>query len=106
MTYKTEVIEKLFLERWNSETQILSQPVVTLAEVQQAITNYNDRHGTSHSSKNPANFAKDFWRKNTSANRNWPKVVLDAGYTGRQYQFAGNSFQFVPLVEGQVDAVD
>lgn len=106
MSYKTEVIERLFFERWNLEAQVLSSSVVTLIDVQRGITKYNQSHGTSHSDRNPANFAKDFWRKHSSANRNWPRAVLEAGYTGRQYQFGGNSFEFVPLNQGQSDAVD
>ena len=106
MTYKTEVIEKCFWERWNPETKTLSKSVVTLREVQAAIREYNVRHKTQHSDANPANFAKDFWRNHKSANRNWPSSVLDAGYIGRQFQFEGNSFEFIPAGEGQLQAVD
>lgn len=103
-SYKTEVIEYLFNERWSSDTGEPTDTVVTLAEVQAGIQAYNARHGTSWSDRNPANFFKDFIRRRESANRNWPRSVLDRGYTARQLTGSGQAFAFVLLEPGQTEA--
>lgn len=53
------------------------------------------------SSKNPANFFKDFLRKQKSANKNWPNTVLQDGYTAVQVTSEGRCFEFIPLLPGQ-----
>jgi hypothetical protein len=99
---KTPVIEQLFDERWDSQTRILRDPVVTLADVGRAIRDLNQARGRRVlSDRNLANFFKDFVRNKLSANRNWPASVLDRGYTGRQLTGGGSSFEFVPLPPGQ-----
>ncbi len=63
-TYKTYIIEQFFRERYNEETKTLTDPVVTLKEVQGAIAKHNiDTTATNDptSEKNPANFFKDFY---------------------------------------------
>lgn len=104
---KTEVIEILFRDktRWKGRTLIRS--VVTLAEVLEAIlvwNNTNPNAKTKLSTKNPANFFKDFVRKSKSAEENWPATVLKARYGGVQRTGAGNSFEFIPLPTGQTTA--
>ncbi len=76
---------------------------MTLQDVAVAITFYNvglpkDRQ---LSTRNPANFFKDFIRNRNSANLNWPPYVREMGYTARQVTGAGNCFEFVPILEGK-----
>lgn len=69
---------------------------VTLDEVQKAIEELNGRGLAKLSTKNPANFFKDFVRSCTSANRNWPARVFEAGWTGDQVTGKGDCFAFRP----------
>ena len=103
-SYKTEVIKRLFDGRWRSGVAPLTDPLVTLDDVQAGIRAYNKRHGTERSDRNPANFFKDFVRNRDSANRNWPPSVLGRGYTARQSTGGGDAFVFVPLAPGQTEA--
>lgn len=100
---KTEVIRTIFFNRWNGNTNRLSNPIVTLNEVSNAIQDYNQgRPQSEHlSTRNPANFFKDFIRNNRSANANWPHQVFQQGYTGRQTTGGNNCFEFVPISVGQ-----
>ncbi len=100
-TYKTDVILAIFDARWDNSSGTLSAPIVTLSDVSQGIRNYNLTTGSSHSDRNPANFFKDFVRKNKSANENWPNSVFSRGYTERQITGSGACFEFVPLISGQ-----
>lgn len=102
MSYKTAVIERIFFDRWDNGTKNLPNRVVTLLEVQAAIVRYNEIAGKpQYSTKNPANFFKDFIRNQTRANKNWPVAVFKAGYTARQMQSEGNCFEFIPVLPGQ-----
>lgn len=99
---KTGIIADLFEDpsRWSGD--VLARPVVTLTEVQAAIDRHNSKNpNDTISSKNPANFFKDFIRKTSTANTNWPASVLGRGYTAKQTTGAGKSFEFIPLPEGQ-----
>ncbi|CAN5448739.1 hypothetical protein BH11ARM2_BH11ARM2_35120 [soil metagenome] len=95
---KTDIVEGLFRERHRESGQ-LSDPVVTLEDVAKAI-----RNTEGLSSRNPANFFKDFIRNRESANRNWPQAALDAGYTARQLTGSGMCFEFVPLPSEEKEA--
>jgi hypothetical protein len=100
---KTYVIERLFNERWDAESQTLSRSLVTLSDLLNAIQAHNRAHpGLSLSERNPANFFKDFIRKSKSANENWPGTVLANGFTGRQVTGESNCFEFLPLPSGQL----
>lgn len=55
------------------------------------------------STKNPANFFKDFVRDKRRANNNWPRYVLEAGFTARQTTGGGKCFEFIPLAPGQTE---
>ena len=79
-TRKTEIIQSLFETRFNTTTKKLSSTVVTLEEVSAAINANNLAHPTlvPMSTRNPANFFKDFIRKHKSANRNWPRRIFQA----------------------------
>src|SRR5438552_2594303 len=83
---KPDIIEFLFNERWGEQTSTLSRPVVTLEDIVQAIRQYNARNRVDPqmSDRNPANFFKDYIRKRSSANVNWPPALLARGYTARQ----------------------
>ena len=99
---KTTIIEALFDKRWKGPGKPLSGPIVTLDHVQKALTDHN-RANPSHrlSTRNPANFFKDFIRKRRSANANWPPSVLKRGFTARQVTGKGQCFEFVLLPPGQ-----
>lgn len=101
---KTPVIESLFNSRWDPETNTLSDPYVTLAQVEAAIVEYNAANpNRTLSTRNPANFFKDFIRKKRSANSNWPRSVLARGYTARQITGENLCFEFIPLDPEQTE---
>ena len=80
----------------------MSDPLVTLQDLSKAIQNYNSsQKHRPLSDRNPANFFKDFVRNKRRANKNWPRQILDAGFTARQVTGSGRSFEFVSLAEGQ-----
>jgi hypothetical protein len=101
---KPLVIERLFRNRWDETAQTLSNPLVTFRDLQEAIDAHNADHADRIlSTRNPANFFKDFVRYRRSANRNWPAHVLQCGYTARPAVGGGNSFEFVRLDSGQAE---
>lgn len=77
--------------------------MVTLEEVSTAIQANNLAHSNLRpmSTKNPANFFKDFIRKQARGNANWPRRVFEAGYTAVQVTSEGRCFEFIPVVPGQ-----
>lgn len=103
---KTEIIETIFFSRFDPASGELANPLVTIKQLGEAIRASNEKHPELKdlSSDNPANFVKDLIRKRTSANRNWPKSVLDAGYTGRQVTGDGRALEFLAVAPGQVEA--
>ena len=102
-TRKTEIIQSLFDARYNSQTKTLSSFGVTLEEVSVAITAHNLAHPELKpmSTRNPANFFKDFIRNQNRANKNWPTKVFKAGYSAVQVTSEGKCFEFVPISPGQ-----
>ena len=99
---KTTIIESLFNLRWQGPGNPLTDPLVTLAQVEEAIGEYNSGNPQRPLSRlNPANFLKDFIRNKASANSNWPPSVLERGYTARQATGEGLCFEFVRLQSGQ-----
>lgn len=100
-TAKTQIIEALFFQRWDLERQEIFNPLVTLSDVSSAIKRHNEAKTPKLSDRNPANFFKDFIRRKTTANANWPQSVLERGYTGRQMTGNNACFEFVPLQPGQ-----
>jgi hypothetical protein len=95
---KTPIIEHIFLERFDPATGALSDELVTLMQVAAEI-----RKTPGLSSNNPANFMKDIVRS-PSRNENFPKSVVEAGWTATQDPGEGNCFRFVPLPPGQTTA--
>lgn len=69
---KPEVIRSIFFARWDKRRKRLSRSVVTLPEVSHAIAEYNATRpeGEHLSTRNPANFMKDFIRNTNRANQN------------------------------------
>ena len=100
-TYKTEVFDLLFNERWNEQTRTCENPIVTLQQISDAIAEYNRRHGTNISTRNPANFFKDFVRNISLANTNWPPSVLARGYAAASLKGENGSFKFVPATDAE-----
>ncbi len=101
---KAEIIRQLFEKRWQGKGKGLTSPQVTLKDIDQAIREYNGKHrGSELSTRNPANFFKDFVRNKASANRNWPETVSNRGYTARQVTGGGLCFEFIPLFRGQAE---
>lgn len=102
---KTEVIRAIFFARWNARTKKLSKAIVTLNEVSDAIAQFNQGRAENErlSTRNPANFFKDFIRIYRSANANWPSDVFQQGYTGRQMTGGNNCFEFVLIATGQTE---
>lgn len=103
-SYKTEVIRQLFYERYDKATRTISEDLVSLGQVSEAIAKWGDGAST----KNPANFMKDIVR---SPNRNnlFPEDVAETGWTARQEMGTttdrtGGCFRFVPLPSGQTTA--
>jgi hypothetical protein len=95
---KTAVIESLFNSRWDPKTKSLSDPYVTLSQVEAAIVEYNEANpNLPLSTRNPANFFKDFIRKKRSANSNWPLSIFKRGYTARQVTGENLCFEFIPI---------
>ncbi|HEX4463338.1 MAG TPA: hypothetical protein VH042_01715 [Solirubrobacterales bacterium] len=95
---KTPIIERLFFERFDPATGKLSDDLVTLVQLEVEL-----QETPVLSSRNPANFMKDIVRSR-SRNKNFPKAVVEAGWTARQLPGEGNCFRFVPLPEGQTTA--
>jgi hypothetical protein len=80
-TPKTIIIENIFDKRWDSKTGRVTNDLVTLTDVSDAIRRFNRRIPSGMkpmSDRNPANFFKDFIRVTSSANRNWPNLFLPA----------------------------
>jgi len=99
---KTFVIASIFDQRWDPQKGVLSKTEVTLTEVEEAIIKHNKQHPDSTlSSRNPANFFKDFIRNKRRANENWPRSVIERGYTARQITGRNMCFEFIPLTQGQ-----
>ena len=101
-SYKTAVIESIFSARWEAGSQSLSSVVVSLDDVSQAITEYNEKNGTKFSTNNPGNFIKDVIRNNKSANSIWPKLVFDEGYSCVQKTGDKRCFEFIEVAENQL----
>jgi len=101
---KTQVIEALFEERWQGPGRPLRDSIVTLEQVSVALRAYNRKKRSNPlSTRNPANFFKDFIRKRKSANDNWPQSVFERGYTAKQITGEGLCLEFVPLQPGQTE---
>ncbi len=101
---KTEIIEEIFRARYAEDTKQLENSIVTLQDVSTAISAFNASSPPKEmSTRNPANFFKDFIRNRKNANTNWPTYVMSAGFTGRQVTLSNACFEFIPLLPGQLE---
>jgi hypothetical protein len=96
---KTLVIENLFFERFDPGSETLTDDIVTLEQVSEAIRKWGD----GLSDRNPANFMKDIVRTRTRS-QIFPQAVVDAGWTAVQDPGEGNCFRFIELPEGSTTA--
>jgi hypothetical protein len=90
---KTAVIEHLFGKRWDAASRTLSNSVVTLEDVAEAIRDT----GVRLSTRNPANFMKDVVRRRESYFRTLPSWVEAAGYGPVQRTGDSACFRFEPI---------
>jgi hypothetical protein len=99
---KTAVILRLFESRWNGVQ--LERPMVNLQEVKEAIEALgNEGLSKALSSRNPANFFKDFIRRADSANKNWPTKLKGLRWTAEQRTGENNCFEFVRYSADQTE---
>lgn len=96
---KPQVIEWIFDQKFDPQTGVMVDPVVTFDDITAAI----QATGANLKISNPANFWKDLTRNHATRDRNWPARVLQAGFTGSDAIGNGDraSFKFVPLLPGQ-----
>jgi hypothetical protein len=104
-TEKTVIIERIFDARWDSDSGRVTNSVVTLKDISEAIRLRNlEKPDKPLSDANPANFFKDFTRKRRTANANWPSTVFERGYTARQLTGGGQCFEFIRKASDQTEA--
>lgn len=96
---KTQVIEWLFMSRWDVQSRKLKNSLITQTDIQEALGNFPD---IALSDRNIANFMKDIVR-GQSASSIWPKSLKELKYTAVQRPGDGNSFEFIPYLEGQTE---
>lgn len=101
---KNTILEGLFHDPSRWDRGRLLRPVVTLSEVQAGIAAYNATAlpGRELSDRNPANFFKDYVRRLSAAEKNWPESIRMAGYTAVQRTGGGDAFAFTPLAAGEL----
>lgn len=100
LTEKPKVIEHLFSARYDPTTGTVKDPVVNSDDLVTAIDHCNKTFGTDLSTKNPANFLKDYLRS-PKRNEVWPAALTAARYTARQKYREKRVFAFVPYAAGQ-----
>jgi hypothetical protein len=99
---KSKVIKILFdrlIEKgtWPAKKRMIVNSNMVIS----AIKERNKGSTKKLSTKNPANFLKDFIRK-SSCNNNWPSELALKKITARQVYGAGQVFEFVPFVDGDI----
>ncbi len=97
---KHHAIEYIFDRHWDANAGRLKDPIVTKADVKEAIVWSNAKKGTNLSDDNPANFMKDIVR-GQGGNRMWPQRLRDLGITADQEMGDGAVFRFIPYAAGQ-----
>lgn len=98
---KTNVIEYLFTFKYLKE----GKSIMTLDDIVEAIEYCNKKYKPSKplSTRNPANFFKDFVRGGNSS-KNWPATVAGHKMTGKQVTGGSQVFEFIPFKLGQSEA--
>lgn len=102
ITRKPKVIEHLFEKRYDSRMRQIADPLVRSDALIEAIEECNKLPGKTLSTKNPANFLKDYLRS-PKRNELWPAVLKRARITARQKYRKGRVFAFAPYEEGQTE---
>jgi hypothetical protein len=101
-TQKPIIFEYLFGQRYDSGAKTISDPLITSEDVVSAINYCNANFSTTLSTKNPANFLKDFLRSN-QRNELWPAPLATAKITARQKYRKGRVFVFADYLPGQTE---
>lgn len=102
ITAKPRVIEHLFKQRYDASTGEIADPIVMSDALVAAIEHCNGLGGKRLSTKNPANFLKDFLRS-SRRNELWPLSLRNAGISARQKYRKGRVFAFAAYAEGQTE---
>jgi hypothetical protein len=102
ITRKPEVIERIFRERYDPAAGSIADPVVMSDALVAAIEHCNDLGGKQLSTRNPANFLKDYLRS-PKRNELWPDALKRARITARQKYRKKRVFAFAPYGEDQVE---
>jgi hypothetical protein len=102
ITKKPKVIEHIFKERYDPLTGKISDPIVKSDALLDAIEHCNKSPGKTLSTKNPANFLKDYLRS-PKRNELWPAVLKKARITARQKYRRGRVFAFAPYEADQTE---
>lgn len=95
ITRKPKVIEYIFEKRYDPTTGEIADPIVKSDALVDAIEECNKRPGKTLSTKNPANFLKDYLRS-PKRNELWPAALKSARITARQKYRKGRVFAFAP----------
>lgn len=100
---KPKVIEHIFEERYDRTTGQIADPVVKSDALVDAIEECNKLGGGKKlSTKNPANFLKDYLRS-PKRNELWPAALKKARITARQKYRRGRVFAFAPYEPDQTE---
>lgn len=102
ITRKPRVIEHIFEDRFDPATGEIADPIVKSDALLEAIEHCNELGGKTLSTKNPANFLKDYLRS-PKRNELWPAVLKKARITARQKYRKGRVFAFAPYEAGQTE---
>lgn len=99
---KPKVVEHIFEERYNLAIGQIADPVVKSDALVDAIEHCNKLGGKTLSTKNPANFLKDYLRS-PKRNELWPAALKRARITARQKYRKGRVFAFTPYEADQTE---
>jgi hypothetical protein len=97
---KPIVIDRIYDQLFDPQTNSLSRRVVNTDDIDDAIRWAKAQHQVKLKGSNPFNFMKDIIRGEGGANM-WPDRLKDLRIGGRQVTGQGNVFEFVDYVEGQ-----
>jgi hypothetical protein len=102
ITRKPKVIEYIFEKRYDPTTGEIADPIVKSDALVDAIEECNKLPGKTLSTKNPANFLKDYLRS-PKRNELWPAALKKARITARQKYRKGRVFAFAPYEPDQTE---
>ncbi|MBB5393923.1 MULTISPECIES: hypothetical protein [unclassified Herbaspirillum] len=103
---KTVVIEYIFDQLYDSETEQFTRTIVTSEDLQNAKRYCAEHHQiTLKLDGNPFNFMKDIVR-GKSANKIWPERLRKLGIVGQQRTGNGAIFEFVRQEDGSPESFE